>query len=124
MMRLTSRGLAAAALAVAAIFSAAPPLLAQLLNDPFGAGSVGISEQDWTLMKNAMAAVLAQYRVGATSDWKSPTGRRAGRWTMTRTFQRDGMKCAQITHKFTAGSGYTYTAPVCQVQDGSWKLAF
>ena len=58
-------------------------------------------------MKNAMAAVLAQYKVGATSDWKSPTGRRAGRWTMTRTYQRDGMKCAQITHKFTVGSGYS-----------------
>ena len=43
---------------------------------------------------------------------------------MTRTFQRDGMKCAQLTHKFTAGPGYSYTAPMCQVQDGSWKLAF
>jgi surface antigen len=124
MMRRTARGLAAAALVVAATLSAAPPLSAQLLNDPFGSESVGISEQDWTLMKNAMAAVLAQYKVGATSDWKSPTGRRAGRWTMTRTYQRDGMKCAQITHKFTVGSGYTYTAPICQVQDGSWKLAF
>ena len=123
-MRRTARGLAAAALVVAATLSAAPPLSAQLLNDPFGSESVGISAQDWTLMKNAMAAVLAQYKVGATSDWKSPTGRRAGRWTMTRIYQRDGMKCAQITHKFTVGSGYTYTAPICQVQDGSWKLAF
>jgi len=124
MMRRTARGFAAAALAVAATISAAPPLSAQLLNDPFGKGSVGISEQDWALMQNAMAAVLAQYRAGATSDWKSPTNHRSGRWTMTRTFQRDGMKCAQLTHKFTAGPGSTYTVPMCQVQDGSWKLAF
>ena len=113
----------AAALAVAATLSAAPPVSAQLLNNPFGRDSVGISEQDWTLMMKAMASVLADYKVGATRDWKSPDGR-AGRWTMTRTFQRDGMKCAQITHRFTAGPGNTYTAPMCQVQDGSWKIAF
>ena len=117
-------GLAAAALAVAATLSAAPPLSAQLLNNPFGSASVGISEQDWTLMTGAMAAVLAQYKVGATRDWKSATTGRAGKWTLTRTYQRDGMKCAQITHKFTAGPGFGYTAPMCQVQDGSWKLAF
>ena len=122
MMRRMTCGLAAA-LAIAATLSAAPPVSAQL-NNPFGRDSVGISEQDWTLMMNAMASVLADYKVGATRGWKSPTDGRAGRWTMTRTFQRDGMKCAQITHKFTAGPGYSYTAPMCQVQDGSWKIAF
>ena len=60
MMRRTARGLAAAALVVAATLSAAPPLSAQLLNDPFGSESVGISAQDWTLMKNAMAKFAAQ----------------------------------------------------------------
>ena len=124
MTRRITCGLAASILAVAACVGAPPPLAAQLLNDPFGKDSLGISAEDWTLMRNAMAAVLTQYKVGATSDWKSPTNRRAGRWTVTRIYQRDGMKCAQITHKFTAGPGYSYTAPVCQVPDGSWKIAF
>src|SRR3954464_6786019 len=75
-------------------------------------------------MTGAMAAVLAQYKVGATRDWKSATTGRAGKWTLTRTYQRDGMKCAQITHKFTAGPGFGYTAPMGQVPDGNWKLAF
>ena len=75
-------------------------------------------------MTNAMNAVLAEYKVGATSNWKSPTSGRAGEWMLTRTFERDGMKCAQVTHKFTAGPGFDYTAPVCKVPDGTWKLAF
>ncbi|MGE0257346.1 MAG: hypothetical protein AB7T18_01215 [Alphaproteobacteria bacterium] len=75
-------------------------------------------------MMNAMAAVLAEYRVGATRAWQSPTTGRAGEWVLVRTFERDGMRCAQITHHFTAGPGFDYTAPVCQVPDGSWKLAF
>ena len=49
---------------------------------------------------------------------------RTGAWVLMRTFQRDGMRCAQLTHEFTSGPGYDYTVPVCQVQDGSWKLAF
>ncbi len=114
---------AAAALAVVVSLVIATPLAAQLVN-PFGRDSVGISEEDWTLMTSALRGVLADYKVGATRAWKSPSSGRAGRWTLTRTFQRDGMRCAQLTHKFTAGPGYGYTAPMCQVQDGSWKLAF
>jgi hypothetical protein len=35
------------------------------------------------------------------------------------------MKCAQLTHEFTAGQGNTYTAPLCKdKKDGSWKIAF
>jgi surface antigen len=122
-MRRMVRGLAAAAMVVAMAMVAAPPLSAQLVS-PFGRDSVGISPEDWTLMMHAMGAVLAQYKVGAKSDWKSPTTGRAGDWVLTRIFERDGMKCAQITHHFTAGPGYDYTAPVCKVPDGTWKLAF
>jgi surface antigen len=118
-----ARGAVAAALAVVMTLVTAPPLSAQLVN-PFGRDSVGISEEDWTLMTNAMQGALAEYKVGATRTWRSATGRRAGKVVVTRTFQRDGMKCAQITHQFTTGPGYSYTAPMCQVQDGSWKLAF
>jgi surface antigen len=122
-MRRTARGLAAAALAIAVAIASAQPLSSQTIS-PFGRDSVGISQEDWGLMMNAMGAVLAQYRVGATSAWKSPTTNRAGEWVLTRVFERDGMKCAQITHHFTAGPGYDYTAPVCRVPDGTWKLAF
>ena len=123
MKRRITCGLAMAALAVAATLSAAPPLSAQL-NSPFARDSVGISEQDWTLMTNARNAVLQEYRVGATREWMSPTSGRVGTWVLMRTYQRDGMRCAQLTHEFTTGPGYDYTVPVCQVPDGSWKLAF
>lgn len=122
-MRRMARGLAVAAMVVAMAVTAAPPLSAQLVS-PFGRDSIGISGEDWTLMTNAMGSVLAEYRIGATQAWKSPTTGRAGQWVLTRTFERDGMKCAQVTHHFTAGQGFDYTAPVCRVPDGTWKLAF
>jgi surface antigen len=123
MTRRITRGLAAAALAIVASLPAAPPLSAQL-NSPFSRDSAGMSEQDWTLMSNARQEVLEQYRVGATGAWQSPTSGRAGTWVVKRTYQRDGMRCAQLTHDFTSGPGYDYTVPLCQVPDGSWKLAF
>ena len=113
----------AALLAVAAIAVTAPPLLAQPVS-PFARDSVGISEDDWALLTGAMRGALEEDKVGATRTWRSAKSGRAGKVTVTRVFQRDGMKCAQITHKFTAGPGYSYTAPLCKVQDGSWKLAF
>src|SRR3954453_21176857 len=120
--RITCR-FAAAALAVAMTLSVAPPVSAQL-NSPFARDSVGISEQDWALMTGARNAVLQEYRIGATHEWRSPTTGRIGVWVLMRTYQRDGMRCAQLTHEFAAGPGYDYTVPLCQVPDGSWKLAF
>lgn len=122
MMYRTARS-AAAALAMAAALVSAPPLSAQLMS-PFGRDSVGLSEADATLMMDAMRGALEEYKVGATRTWQSATSGRAGQVVVTRIFQRDGMRCAQVTHDFTAGPGFTYTAPMCQVADGSWKLAF
>src|SRR4051812_32756287 len=108
MTRRIACGLAAAALAPGATLSAAPPVSTPL-NSPFARDSGGISEQDWTLMANARDAVLEDYRIGATREWRSPPSRRVGTWVLMRTYQRDGMMCAQLTHEFTSGPGYDYT---------------
>ena len=87
--------------------------------------SITLEPGDWEKMKATIRAVLEEYRVGTRQAWKSDTTDRAGEAFLTEIFEKNGLRCGQITHRFTAGvGGRTYTAPLCQVADGSWKLAF
>lgn len=124
-MRQIARRSLVAMVAVAAALAVAPPASAQLVN-PFGktAASSALSKEDMTLMRTAMRDALNEYKVGATRTWSSPKSKRAGKATVTKLFEQGGMKCAQLTHEFTEGPGNNYTAPLCKVKDGTWKLAF
>lgn len=80
---------------------------------------------DWDKMKASVRAVLDKYEAGSSQSWKSDVTDRAGMAFLAETFEKNGLKCGQVTHQFTAGQGgRTYSAPICQVADGSWKLAF
>lgn len=123
-MRPFAYGLLAAIVAVATAIALAPPTRAQLVS-PFGRNATtGLSREDLTSMRKAMRDALEEHRVGATQTWASKKSGQAGKATVTKLFEQGGMKCAELTHEFTAGSGNTYTAPLCKVKDGSWKLAF
>jgi surface antigen len=91
----------------------------------FGKSSITMEPGDWDRLKSSIRAVLDEYQVGSRQAWKSDTTDRAGESFLVETFEKNGLKCAQVTHRFTAGEGgRTYTAPLCQIADGSWKLAF
>ena len=124
-MRQIARGLLVAAVAAGTALAVVPPASAQLVN-PFGrtAASSALSKEDTALMRKAMRDALNEYTVGATRTWTSAKGGRAGKATVTKIFEQGGMKCAQLTHEFTQGPGNNYTAPLCKVKDGTWKLAF
>jgi surface antigen len=123
-MRQIARGLLIAAVAAATGFVGAPPASAQLVS-PFGReATTGMSREDLTIMRKAMRDALDEYTVGATRAWSSPKSGKAGKATVTKIFEQGGMKCAQLAHEFTQGTGNNYTAPLCKVKDGSWKLAF
>ena len=93
------------------------------LVDPFGRSAYKLSEADMDLLKNAVRTVLEEQKVGATADWQSADGKRAGRATLLQTFTRDGMICGQVQHDFTKGGGQRYQLPFCKTPDG-WKVAF
>jgi surface antigen len=99
--------------------------LAQLVS-PFGRNMEGkpLKPEELELMKKAIRDALEQYKVGAESVWESGDSQRAGRAEVIELFERDGMRCAKLTHEFTKGAGKAYTAPMCKVDDGTWKLAF
>ena len=121
MIRLSIVSLAAA---IAATAIAVTPAPAQLIS-PFGKNATtGLSKEDLALMRKAMRDALEQKRVGATNSWVSKTSGRAGKATVTRVFEQNGMSCAQLTHEFTSGPGTDYVAPLCKTKDGTWKIAF
>jgi len=97
---------------------------AGLLNDPFGRETYRLSEPDWELLKQAVRQVLEAHKQGATADWTGTQSGRAGRATLLRVFERDGMPCGEVEHVFTAGGGSRYVLPFCRVADGTWKVAF
>lgn len=94
------------------------------LVDPFGRSAYKLSEADMDLLENAVRTVLEKQEVGATADWQSANGEKAGRATLLQTFTRDGMICGEVQHDFTKGEGHTYQLPYCKTPDGSWKIAF
>jgi surface antigen len=94
------------------------------LNDPFGRESYQLSEADWELLKQSVRQVLEVQKQGATADWADKQSGRAGRATLLRPFERDGMPCGEVEHDFTAGGGNRYALPFCCTGDGTWKLAF
>jgi surface antigen len=124
-METGARLLAAFIIAACGLSAILQPAPAQL-SSPFGRnmGGAPMDPEDLALMKKAMRDALEQYKVGASTTWVSPKSGRAGRAVVTKTYEMNGMRCAQLTHQFTKGQGSTYTAPLCKAADGSWKLAF
>jgi len=124
-MGASNRKMLSAVIAIAAAVAVVAPASAQLVS-PFGKNSNnGLSKEDLALARKAMRDALNEYKDGSTKAWTSKTSGRAGKATITKLFDQAGMKCAQLTHEFTAGAGNTYTAPMCKdPKDGSWKIAF
>lgn len=111
------------AIGLVAAFVIAAPAQAQMVT-PFGKDQIALEPDDIEEIRGSVRTVLEEYKVGATARWSSSVTNRAGHAYITQTFERQGMRCAQVTHEFTAGGGNVYTVPMCQVADGSWKIAF
>lgn len=125
-MSIFARAFLALVIGVAASVAMSPSGQAQLSN-PFGSGAPGwipLESGDRAMMNQAMQDALDRYEVGSASEWISEKTGRGGRAIVTDTFEVEGRRCAQLTHQFTKGPGRTYSAPLCQVEDGTWKLAF
>ena len=124
-MRVVTRAFLALILILGASVFCSQNASAQLIS-PYGRNFEGkpLSPEELKLVETAIRDALEQYRVGAVSDWKSANGERSGRAEVTELFKKDGMRCAKVTHQYTKGPGNTFSAPICQVPDGSWKLAY
>lgn len=112
-----------ATIALAAMLMAATQPAFSQGGGPGFRGATELTPDESRLMWEAINGVLASYTVGATKSWSNPPTSRAGTATLQRTFTKNEMRCADVQHSFTQGSGAPYTFPYCQVRDGSWKIA-
>lgn len=102
-----------------------PPQAYAQFSSPFGRDAIGLAPEEMAEIRGAIRRVLEKYTPGEVQSWKSSKTGRAGEAVLVETFERNGMKCGRVVHRFTAGKGgRTFDAPLCQVADGTWKLAF
>ncbi|MEK9661839.1 MAG: hypothetical protein VW644_08920 [Alphaproteobacteria bacterium] len=98
--------------ALVALTALASPAPAQMVS-PFGKGQVATDPADLEQIRGAVGKVLEEFEVGATASLTSSVTNRAGQAYVTQIFEREGLRCAQVTHEFTAGGGNVYTLPLC-----------
>lgn len=91
-------------------------------NDFFGRER-RLNAKDLHLFQMSMREVLQAGLPGASATWEDPETNEAGRASVLRFYERNGMTCADVEHVFTAGNRYRYVLPFCR-KDGEWKMAF
>jgi surface antigen len=110
-------------LALALVFGAVPAWGGALV-DPFGEETYALSDSAREQLRESVRTVLESREAGATASWQDDASGRAGRASLLRTYERDGMQCGEVEHVFTDGKGARYVLPFCQMADGTWKVAF
>lgn len=105
---------------VAAIF--ATTTFAAVLSEFFGRDR-RLNEKDLGLLQDSIRRVLDQPMPGASAEWHDEETGEAGRVSVLRVYERDGMPCAEVEHLFTGRNPFRYVLPYCR-QAGQWKMAF
>ena len=69
------------------------------------------------------AYICSNETIQGVQFWEDPDTGEAGRASVLRIYEQDGMPCAEVEHVFTTGNRYRYVLPFCR-KDGEWKMAF
>ena len=81
-----------------------------------------LNAKDLQLLQQSLRAAL-EARPGTTSSWEDRDTKEAGRASVLRFYEHNGMACADVEHIFTTGNRYRYVLPFC-LKNGEWKMAF
>jgi len=82
-----------------------------------------LNAKDLHLLQQTLLDVLEAKLPGAFASWEDRETKEAGRASVVRYYEHNGMVCADVQHIFTTGNRYRYVLPFCQ-KDGEWKMAF
>jgi surface antigen len=92
--------------------------------NPFPSDVANLTQGETDAIKDAIKQALDTYKGGTIVNWTATDSKRAGHVKLLKIFDRNGQHCATVQNKFTKGTGNTYTLPLCQTADGSWKVTF
>jgi hypothetical protein len=120
-VHILSRNSILIATCVIAVF--ATTTFAAAFNDLFGRDWRRLNYKDMQLLQKSVREVLEVRSLGASANWEDRETGEAGRASVLRIYEQDGMPCAEIEHIFTSGNRYRYVLPFCR-KNGEWKMAF
>ena len=75
-------------------------------------------------MERARNEVLAMGKPGAVSIWRDDRPGHHGEARIGRTFERNGLMCADVDHVLKLPTEMHYVIPFCRGPSGTWLAAF
>jgi hypothetical protein len=90
----------------------------------FGRFLADLSAADRLSMERARNEVLAMGEPGAVSVWRDDRTGHHGEARIGRTFERNGLKCAEVDHFLRLPTEMHYVIPFCREPSGTWLAAF
>jgi surface antigen len=82
-----------------------------------------LNAKDLQLLHMSLRQALEAGVPGASASWQDDQTKEAGRASVVRIYQHNGMPCAEVEHVFATGNRYRYVLLFCR-KDGEWKMAF
>lgn len=102
----------------------APVSAAALTPNDFAETLAQLSDADREAMDRARNEVLAKMQPGAVSVWKNDRNGHSGEARLARTYERNGLMCAEVDHFLKLSRESRYVIPFCREPNGAWVAAF
>ena len=83
-----------------------------------------LDKEDMRLLKGAASSLLETGTAGVQGRWANPQSGASGQITVLRVFSSsEGYPCKTLRFENNAGGWQgNYSAPVCEVKPGDWKI--
>lgn len=107
-----------------AVFTTLVPALTQTSSRSFGRMVAGLSAPEREAIRRAQREVLEKAQPGALSVWTDEKTGHSGEARIRRTYQQNGMPCAEVEHVLKVRDVSQFTLPFCRTSDGMWRLAY
>ena len=111
-------------LGIASALLSAPVPAAVLAQNEFAQALATLSDADREAMTRSRNEVLAKMEPGAVSIWKNDRTGHSGEARLARTYERNGLTCAEVDHVLKLSRESRYVIPFCRDASGTWRAAF
>jgi surface antigen len=108
--------------ALALITSLVPPALRA--QNVFGRSLANLSDADRQAMERARNDVLAKMQAGAVAMWMDERTGHSGEARIARTYQQNGLMCAEVDHLLKLPRESRFVIPFCRDSTGTWRAVF
>ncbi len=101
------------------------PASAQI--DPFAdmEADFRVTNSDLKIIEEVEGELLSATSGEPSREWTNPDNGHSGTIRLLRTFSKQGFNCRELRYDLRIESKFwTFDIPLCQVENGDWKIAF